>query len=66
MNILIIGATSAIATACARRWATRRANFFLVGRNKDHLQQTCVDLIVRGALGPGTKSGLSCWRLGFI
>jgi decaprenylphospho-beta-D-erythro-pentofuranosid-2-ulose 2-reductase len=49
MNILIIGATSAIATACARRWAAREASFFLVGRNQDHLQQTGDDLLVRGA-----------------
>ncbi|WP_031386723.1 SDR family oxidoreductase [Desulfonatronum thiodismutans] len=49
MNILIIGATSAIATASARRWAASQASFFLVGRNKDHLQQIGDDLLVRGA-----------------
>ncbi len=48
-NILIIGANSAIATACARIWATRRARFFLVGRDSENLQQLGADLQARGA-----------------
>ncbi|MGF0236894.1 SDR family oxidoreductase [Rhodococcus sp. IEGM1300] len=48
-NILIIGANSAIAIACSRLWAEQGANFFLVGRNDEKLQQTAVDLKVRGA-----------------
>jgi decaprenylphospho-beta-D-erythro-pentofuranosid-2-ulose 2-reductase len=48
-NILIVGATSAIATACARRWATQGACLFLVGRNGDRLQQVADDLVARGA-----------------
>lgn len=48
-NILIIGGTSAIATACARLWAQRHGRFMLVGRNPEKLQQTEADLLARGA-----------------
>lgn len=48
-KILIIGATSAIATACARLWAAQGASFFLVARNRERLEQTVEDLRVRGA-----------------
>jgi short-subunit dehydrogenase len=48
-KILIIGATSAIAVACARIWAIEQAEFFLVGRNAEKLQQTADDLTARGA-----------------
>ena len=48
-RILIIGATSAIATACARKWAEENAHFFLVGRNPEKLEQISKDLSVRGA-----------------
>jgi decaprenylphospho-beta-D-erythro-pentofuranosid-2-ulose 2-reductase len=48
-KILIIGATSAIATACARIWAADKDEFFLVGRDIDKLRQTAGDLAVRGA-----------------
>lgn len=48
-KILIIGATSAIATACARVWAAQDAEFFLVGRNNEKLEQTAADLKARGA-----------------
>ena len=48
-RVLIIGATSAIATACARRWAAEGSEFFLVGRNLEKLQQTAADLESRGA-----------------
>ena len=40
----IIGATSAIATACARLWASEGSDFFLVARNADKLEQTAADL----------------------
>lgn len=50
-RILIIGATSAIAIACARRWAEAGANFYLVGRNADRLEQVRQDLLARGS-GP--------------
>lgn len=47
-NILIIGATSAIAIACARKWAEENARFFLVARNGERLQQVADDLTSRG------------------
>lgn len=48
-NILIIGATSAIAEAVARQYAQAGNNLFLVGRNQDKLDTICKDLVVRGA-----------------
>lgn len=48
-NILIVGATSAIAIACARQWTTQGARFFLVARNGERLQQVAADLSARGA-----------------
>lgn len=48
-RILIIGATSAIAAACARLWAKDGAEFFLVGRNTEKLEQVSNDLKVHGA-----------------
>lgn len=55
-KILIIGATSAIANACAREWAAQLANvqFFLVGRNAEKLSQTADDLATRGAIAAHT------------
>lgn len=48
-RVLIIGATSAIATACARLWAEQGSEFFLVARNREKLEQTSADLKARGA-----------------
>ncbi|KFE54477.1 SDR family oxidoreductase [Pseudomonas syringae] len=48
-RVLIIGATSAIATACARLWASEGSDFFLVARSADKLEQTAADLKARGA-----------------
>ncbi|MGE1176573.1 SDR family oxidoreductase [Pseudomonas sp. BW7P1] len=48
-KILIVGATSAIASACARQWAAEGSEFFLVARDGPKLQQTCADLQARGA-----------------
>jgi short-subunit dehydrogenase len=48
-NILIIGATSAIAEHCARLWAARGDTLFLVGRNQERLSVIASDLKVRGA-----------------
>jgi len=47
LKILIVGATSAIAAACAKRWASQNAQFFLVGRNAQKLKQTDNDLRAR-------------------
>lgn len=48
-NILIVGATSAIAIACARRWLGNDTVFYLVGRNANKLEQVADDLVARGA-----------------
>jgi len=48
-QVAIFGATSSIATACARRWAAQGASFFLVGRSTEKLMQVADDLRARGA-----------------
>jgi decaprenylphospho-beta-D-erythro-pentofuranosid-2-ulose 2-reductase len=48
-RILIIGATSAIAHACARLWAAGPVAFALVARDAGKLEQTGADLVARGA-----------------
>ena len=48
-NILIIGATSGIAEAVARRYAQTGANLFLVARNNEKLAVISTDLLARGA-----------------
>ncbi|HEX6834329.1 MAG TPA: SDR family oxidoreductase [Rudaea sp.] len=48
-RILIIGATSAIAEATARRFAARGDALFLIGRNEERLRAIAADLGVRGA-----------------
>jgi decaprenylphospho-beta-D-erythro-pentofuranosid-2-ulose 2-reductase len=48
-RVLIIGATSAIAEALARRLAARRFILFISGRNPARLEGIAKDLAVRGA-----------------
>jgi short-subunit dehydrogenase len=48
-HVLLIGAASAIARACARRWAEPGSVFFLVGRSAEKLNQVAADLSARGA-----------------
>jgi decaprenylphospho-beta-D-erythro-pentofuranosid-2-ulose 2-reductase len=48
-RILIVGATSAIACACARLWAAEGARFFLMARDASKVEQVANDLRVRGA-----------------
>lgn len=48
-RVLVIGATSAIAGACARLWAADGARLFLVARDAGKLQAVADDLRVRGA-----------------
>ena len=50
-RIVIFGATSAIATACARRWVVKGNHLFLVGRDQNKLETVLTDLRVRGAPG---------------
>lgn len=49
MNILIIGACSAIAKACARRYAAEGHSFMLMARNEEALEKLAKDLTARGA-----------------
>jgi hypothetical protein len=49
MNILIVGATSAIAEALARRYAAGGASFFLAARDTDKVTAIAADLVARGA-----------------
>lgn len=49
-RILIIGATSAIAEATARRYATRGARLFLVARDGSRLDRIADDLRLRGGI----------------
>lgn len=48
-NILIIGATSAIAEATARLYAARGDRLHLIARNAERLERIAADLEVRGA-----------------
>lgn len=48
-KILIVGATSGMAEACARLWAQRGDHIFLAARNPSQLQSVCDDLRARGA-----------------
>jgi decaprenylphospho-beta-D-erythro-pentofuranosid-2-ulose 2-reductase len=48
-NVLIVGATSGIAEAVARRYAERGARLFLVARNSGKLAVVAADLRARGA-----------------
>lgn len=48
-RILIVGATSAIAEAVARRYAARGARLHLLGRDSNRLRTIADDLQVRGA-----------------
>ena len=52
-KILIVGATSGMAEACARLWAQRGDHLFLAARNSSQLQSVCDDLRARGATRVG-------------
>lgn len=59
-KILIIGATSAIAEATARLWATRGDALFLVGRKTAPLDSIADDLRIRGAAAVGCFTMDAC------
>jgi len=61
-NILIIGATSAIAEATARRFAASGARFYLVGRNAAKLAAIAGDLEIRSGQ-PVTSESLDLDQL---
>jgi len=48
-KILIIGATSAIASAAARIWAEEGSHLYLIARDEERLKAITSDLLVRGA-----------------
>jgi short-subunit dehydrogenase len=48
-RVLIIGATSAIAEAVARRWARQGYRLFLAARDQAHVTRIASDLALRGA-----------------
>lgn len=48
-KILVIGATSSIAQATSKIWATEGAELFLVGRNAEQLDVISKDMKIRGA-----------------
>lgn len=52
-KILIVGATSAIAEATARRFAQHGASLFLLARNQERLDGLTNDLKIRGAANVG-------------
>jgi decaprenylphospho-beta-D-erythro-pentofuranosid-2-ulose 2-reductase len=54
-KILIVGATSAMAEACARLWAQRGDRLFLAARNEAQLKSVVDDLKARGAPSVGYK-----------
>lgn len=49
-KIIILGATSTIAIACARLWANDNCEFILVARNTEKLSQVAEDLTARGSI----------------
>lgn len=55
-NLLIIGATSAIAEATARRFAAAGARFYLVGRNAEKLAAIARDLEIRSGQSVHSES----------
>jgi len=49
MNVLVVGATSSIAEAAARQWATRGESLYLAARRESLLAACADDLRLRGA-----------------
>jgi decaprenylphospho-beta-D-erythro-pentofuranosid-2-ulose 2-reductase len=54
IRVLVVGATSAIATETARIYAAYGARLFLAARNADRLEAVAADLRARGAAGVET------------
>lgn len=59
-KILIIGATSAIAEACAKRFAAQGHSLYLLARNSTRLESLAQDLRVRGAAAVHCASFEAC------
>ncbi len=57
MHIVIIGATSGIAQAAVRQWASEGNSLTLFGRNASELERIAADARVRGASGVYVHAG---------
>jgi NAD(P)-dependent dehydrogenase (short-subunit alcohol dehydrogenase family) len=55
MRIVLLGATSSIATAAARIWAAKGAAFHLVAKDPTELEAVAADLVARGGSVSGTR-----------
>jgi short-subunit dehydrogenase len=58
-KIVILGAMSTIAIACARLWSSEKCEFILIARNIEKMSQVADDLIVRGSIVHTLTSDLS-------
>ena len=62
---MVIGASSAIAEACMRRWCTEEpTHFVLVGRHQDTLRAISEDLVTRGCDGTEASIHIGAFRNG--
>jgi decaprenylphospho-beta-D-erythro-pentofuranosid-2-ulose 2-reductase len=57
MNIVVIGATSAVAQAAIRIWASAQHSLILFGRNAAELERIAADARVRGAIEVTVHAG---------
>jgi decaprenylphospho-beta-D-erythro-pentofuranosid-2-ulose 2-reductase len=57
MNIIIVGATSAVAQAAIRMWAAAQHSLVLYGRNASELEKIAADARVRGAVEVTVHAG---------
>jgi len=55
-RLLIVGATSAIAEQCARRWIATPSDVLLLGRDVEKLERIAVDLRIRSPLSKITTA----------
>ncbi len=58
-RLVIVGATSAIAEQCARRWIVTPSDMLLVGRDPEKLERVAVDLRIRSPLSKITTAVVS-------
>lgn len=56
-NVVVVGATSAVAQAAIRLWAERGVELTLIARDVTELERVAADARVRGAPNVGTVSG---------
>jgi hypothetical protein len=56
-EVVVVGATSAVAQSAIRLWAARGATLALVGRNQDALDRVAADARMRGAASASTHAG---------